>query len=408
MSSQNYDPKTGKARIFFRYGGRQFNRTIKVKSERGGLALCETVDQTIADLERGRLVLPPDSDPVSFIISGGKLVESQANKAPAPAKAVTLTDVFERYQADPPPHLEASTRRMQDIHFRRLKEVFPNKLITEISRATAQDYVSRRSKQEFQGKTIQPETISKELRTLRSAWAWVALRSSGDIPPPSFALKDVSFSKAREKHPFMTWNLIECEIKRGGLSKSEITELWDCLWLAREEVRAFLDHICHAGGPAYLYPMACFAAYTGARRSELCRSQVADWRFDEKMVKIRQKKRDKEKTFTYRDVPIHPDLADVMKTWFAGHPGGRFAFCRSDRGETSWDTASFHFKAALRGSKWAVVRGWHVLRHSFASNLARAGTDQRKIDRWMGHSTDVRLRYQHLRPEDQQEDIAVL
>jgi len=54
------------------------------------------------------------------------------------------------------------------------------------------------------------------------------------------------------------------------------------------------------------------------------------------------------------------------------------------------------------------VGAWHVLRHSFASNLASAGVDQRKIDRWMGHSTDVRLRYQHLRPEDQQEDIAVL
>jgi hypothetical protein len=155
MSSQNYDPKTGKARIFFRFGGRQFNRTIKVKSKRGGLALCETVDQTISDLERGRLTLPPNSDPVSFILSGGKLVESQANKAPT--KAVTLVEVFERYQAESPPHLEASTRRMQDTHFKRLREVLGAKSILAFSRATAQDYVSRRSKQQFRGKTIQAE-----------------------------------------------------------------------------------------------------------------------------------------------------------------------------------------------------------------------------------------------------------
>ena len=405
MSSQNYDPKTGKTRIFFRFGGRQFNRTVKVKSERGGLALCETVDQTISDLERGRLTLPPNSDPVTFILSGGKLVESLAEQAPT--KAVTLADVFERYQAEPPPHLEPSTRRMQDIHFRRLQEFLGAKSILTVSRATAQDYVSRRSKQKFRGKLIQPETISKELKTLRSAWAWVALRS-GDIPPPTFALKDLSFSKAREKHPFMTWNQIDREIGRGGLDKSEIAELWNCLWLNREEVRAFLEHLRQAGAPSYLYPMTCFAAYTGARRSELCRSLIADWMLDDKIIKIRQKKRDKEKKFTYRDVPIHPELAEVMKTWFTQHPGGRFAFCRSDRKEISWDTATFHFKEALKDSKWAVVRGWHVLRHSFASNLASAGKDQRKIDRWMGHSTDVRLRYQHLRPEYQQEDIAVL
>lgn len=195
MSSQNYNPKTGKARIFFRFGGRQFNRTIKVNSERAGLALCETVDQTISDLERGRLALPPDSDPVSFILSGGKVVESQADNTPS--KPVTLAEVFERYQAEPPPHLEASTRRMQDIHFKRLREALGAKSISAFSRATAQDYVSHRAKQQFRGKTIQAETISKELKTLRSAWAWIALRS-GDIPPPTFALKDLSFPKERE------------------------------------------------------------------------------------------------------------------------------------------------------------------------------------------------------------------
>jgi integrase len=206
----------------------------------------------------------------------------------------------------------------------------------------------------------------------------------------------------------MSWTQIEREIARGGLSGGEAKDLWDCLWLDRKEVREFLEHVRQAGAPTYLHPMVCFAAYTGARRSELCRSQIGDWRFDDKTVKVRQKKRDKNKTFTYRDVPIHPTLAEVMNAWFADHPGGRFAFCRTDREEVTWDTATWHFKGALKGSKWEVVRGFHVLRHSFASNLAAAGKDQRKIDRWMGHSTDVRWRYQHLRPEDQQEDIGVL
>ena len=44
------------------------------------------------------------------------------------------------------------------------------------------------------------------------------------------------------------------------------------------------------------------------------------------------------------------------------------------------DRASHHFKQALEGGKWEVLRGFHVFRHSFASNLAAEGTDQRLID----------------------------
>ncbi len=44
MASLTYDPKTGKARVFFRYGGRQCNRMVKVKSGRTAEALCETID----------------------------------------------------------------------------------------------------------------------------------------------------------------------------------------------------------------------------------------------------------------------------------------------------------------------------------------------------------------------------
>jgi hypothetical protein len=75
MASQQFDPKSGKARVFFRYGGRQCNRTVKVKSERAAEALCETIEQTIVDLDRGRLSLPPDADLVTFLISGGTVVD---------------------------------------------------------------------------------------------------------------------------------------------------------------------------------------------------------------------------------------------------------------------------------------------------------------------------------------------
>ena len=58
-----------------------------------------------------------------------------------------------------------------------------------------------------------------------------------------------------------------------------------------------------------------------------------------------------------------------------------------------------HFKRTLRGGAWQVVRGLHVLRHSFISCLAAAGVDQRIIDDIVGHqSEEMRRRYRHLTP----------
>lgn len=57
------------------------------------------------------------------------------------------------------------------------------------------------------------------------------------------------------------------------------------------------------------------------------------------------------------------------------------------------------WEAFFGKTRWAVLRGFHVLRHSFTSNLAAAEVDQRRIDQWMGHQTEaMRKRYQHLRP----------
>jgi integrase len=63
----------------------------------------------------------------------------------------------------------------------------------------------------------------------------------------------------------------------------------------------------------------------------------------------------------------------------------------------------------LADSKWPKIRGFHVFRHSFASNLAAASVDQRIIDKWMGHQTEeMRKRYQHLFPDQQREAIALV
>jgi integrase len=71
------------------------------------------------------------------------------------------------------------------------------------------------------------------------------------------------------------------------------------------------------------------------------------------------------------------------------------------------DEAHDHLKRTLAGSRWEVLRGFHILRHSFISCLAAAGIDQRIIDELVGHQTDEqRRRYRHLVPDVKHKAIA--
>jgi integrase len=70
------------------------------------------------------------------------------------------------------------------------------------------------------------------------------------------------------------------------------------------------------------------------------------------------------------------------------------------------DEAHDHFKRTLADSKWAVLRGWNVLPHSFISALASRNLDRRLIDEWMGHTTEeMRKRYRHLYPSTQRDAL---
>ena len=156
----------------------------------------------------------------------------------------------------------------------------------------------------------------------------------------------------------------------------------------------------------YIHAALAFCAYTGARRSEMFRCQVDD--LDGKVL-LREKKRSRDRRITFRDVPMHPSLRSVIDNWLRIHPGGQFLFCKNTGQPLDDKTSREAFAAVTKNSRWNMLRGYHVLRHSFASNLARHGVDQYKIDQFMGHQTEeMRQRYRHLFPEDGQAAISVL
>ena len=196
----------------------------------------------------------------------------------------------------------------------------------------------------------------------------------------------------------------------------QAADLWDCLFLTLPEIEQLLGHVQLHAQHGFLLPMFTLAAHTGARRSEMIRSQLDDLDFDQRIVTIREKKRVRGKSSTRR-VPISPHLSNVLQCWVADHPGGRYTFCldgeipRSRRKaegpqHLTRNQARYHLVHTLVRSKWQKIRGWHVFRHSFCSNCAARGIDQRIINAWTGHQTeDMVRRYRHLIPNQQQEAI---
>jgi integrase len=128
------------------------------------------------------------------------------------------------------------------------------------------------------------------------------------------------------------------------------------------------------------------------------------------LITIREKKRDRDTTWSYRWVPLSAELVPVIDAWLKSHPGGPYLFCKSNGQPLDDRTSREAFAAVTKNSKWHVLRGYHVLRHSFASNLARSGrVTQAEIDELMGHQTEeMRFRYRHLFPEDKRRAVDCL
>ena len=199
----------------------------------------------------------------------------------------------------------------------------------------------------------------------------------------------------------MTCQEIERRIQAGGLTEKQRAELWDALFLTLPEIDELLPTSERPpGNPGFT--RCSSSRRIPARRSEMIRAQVADVDFEGGTILIREKKRARGQRTTRR-VPLSSRLAEVLTEWLDRHPGGQTLFGQEEavvRSKTkragstplTRDEAHDHFKRTLAGSKWKVLRGWHVLRHSFASNCAAKGVDQRLIDSWLGHTTEIRKR----------------
>jgi len=424
-------------RVLFCYRGKRYTFTLGAVSRKEAELAVAGVDRILLRIEQRLIAVPPATDIVEFVRHDGRPQE-----VPTPStEPVTFRRFKDRYlETHRNGAMEANslaTAKMHLNHFElSLGERFP---VAGLTLFDLQRHVTGRAKKKYRGRPLSPVTLRKEVNSFRAAWNWAAL--TGAVKG-AFPAKGLVYPKADEKPPFMTIPEIERKVVT-GTSDGSRSDMWDCLYLTRTDIEEFLAFVRGAAAHGWIYPMICFAAHTGARRSEILRVLVSDVDLDGKTVLIREKKRSR-KQRTTRRVPLSPFLAGVLQDWIAVHPGRDYLFCQQaevtrskKRSRTTGhqsgegratslagraatvrrreqtgvlpltkDEAHDHFKRTLAGSRWQVVPGWHCLRHSFISACASQGIDQRLIDEWTGHSTEEqRRRYRHLYPTTQQQAI---
>ena len=395
--------RNGTYRIVFRFGGQKFARSLKTNQVSAANLALARLEDNLRRVELGTLVLEPGADiPTTLLTSGVLKQKTKLEKSPLFGE---LLDLY--MKSIPETAIETSTWKMLHTHMAHLKRLLGVRTRpSSFSLEHLQSYVNARSQEKgLRGKPLSPTTIKKELATLTTVWSWA--QESGFVKSQLPRKSRLRYGKVDEKPPFKTWAEIERTVERGGLSDEEAKDYWDCVYLNQDEIREFLADVRAMNRPGFIYPMLAMAAYTGARRSEMLRSQIQDIDLESGQIVLREKKRVRGQRST-RCVPISPQLESILLEWFEKRPAGKYTFSCTGS-ELTFDQGSCYFSRTVAKSKWRVLRGWHVLRHSFISNCASAGVDQRMIDDWVGHQTDaMRRRYRHLFPNRQREALSLV
>ncbi len=397
----NLGQKNGIYHIRFRFQGKEYKKSLKTNDADSAAAAKSSVELTIHRLITGLIVLPTGIDPGDFILSGGTL--QQSRKAPRKQNLPSTNQLICQYLDSQKKFLADSSHSTLAMHLRHLTRNLEDKAEAPCDRVTHRDLDGFQQTRLAERDAV---TVDKERVSIRQFYKWAVTQGYLSISPAALL---PPIKGGEDRPPFRTLEEIDRIIARGGLTKEEILELWECLYLSPPEIAYLLAMIRANAKEDFTYLLHALPAYTGMRRGEVLRLRWLDVDFEEDYLVARSRKQSRRRTEVVRRIDLHPELRLELLAWRQNRPKGQFVICDAKTLEPiEKNQANRRFWQPLRRTTWCLdsKRNWfkigfHTYRHSFASNLASRGVDQRVIDEFLGHTTEaMRKRYRHLFPKD--------
>jgi integrase len=399
--------KDGVFHVRFRFNGVAFKRSLKTKDAAAARAALHIVELALHQLLTGQIVVPAGANVGDFIISGGR-VSKFAKATAKPVAVQTLRVLADQYADSQKSLLAPSYLYSQSVHLRHLARFLGAKAdqpCRVVGFRDLDDFLKTRLE------TRHANTVERERITLLQFFRWVVKRgylAQSPASGPAPIKGDV------DRPPFRTVAEIQHIIERGGRTDSAVLDPWECLYLNPSEIAGLLALIKANSKTDYGHLLHAIPVYTGIRRGEVLRLQGVDVDLAEGFIYTRSRKQSRSKRETVRRIDLHEELKKELLDWKQRRPRGQYVISdartlepiNNDRSNRVFWQPMRHTEWCLNNTKDWFKLGLHTYRHSFASNLAAAGVDQRIIDEFMGHSTDAMCRrYRHLFPKQRRSAI---
>ena len=389
MAEPFKEAKSGNYFVSVAYKGKRYKRSTGSPDLARARRAQRILDGKVEQLKAG-LAQVPEGVPVRDFIFYDKAKPDEDSKSP------DLSSLIDDYLNEAaPPNKAQSTFMTEKVHLGHLGRFADEKKKSDLASLNRDFFEAyKRWRHAAEATNV---TINKELGTFRTMMN-CAVRSKRTQDNPLKAVKWLKEDALFER--FRTGDEIESLLSEGNHSDDEEAQIRRYRYLTAEETETLL---AMAEGTE-IYAFIATAAYTGMRFSEILRLKWSDVDFRNGQILARGHKGSTRERETPRHIPMHENLPAILKQHKTNHKGA-LLFADGDGKPWSKDFCYYQLIKLTDGTPFEGIR-FHCFRHSFASNLAAQGVDQRIIDSFMGHQTEaMRKRYQHLFPEKRQEAI---
>lgn len=245
--------------------------------------------------------------------------------------------------------VERKTAGMDKVAVQRFVEAFPS--VSAVTKVAVLDWAQRRKVQD----NLSPTTVQREMSGIRSFWAYLRQRDevAQDAPDPFAGIR----FKNRAKDTVRA--------RKEGFTPAEVAALFKA---ARGQ------------GDDELADLIAIAAYTGARREELCSLKVEEVRGGWLKVK------DAKTKAGMRDVPIHARIKSVIaKRINRRSTGFVFEGLDADRYGNRGDAIGKRFTRLKTAHGHGATKSFHSIRHTVVHMLEAAKVPENLTADIVGH-----------------------